>query len=142
QRGAAPRRRWRRACRRLRDQRPRPQAWCRHLRRAGRQAQVRARDAGGVMSRRRLLLAAAFAWLAIVIAPAAHALSAPEQARIERLIKYVESRTDLQFVRNGSSYSSEDAAKFLRGKLDGMGGNVNTAQQFIEQIATRSSSSG
>jgi hypothetical protein len=95
-----------------------------------------------MMSRRRLLLAAAFTWLAIVTAPAVHALSATEQARIERLIKYVESRTDLQFVRNGSTYSSEDAAKFLRGKLDGMGGNVNTASQFIEQIATRSSSSG
>jgi hypothetical protein len=95
-----------------------------------------------MMHRRPFLLGSACAvWLAGVV-PAAQALPPAEQTRIDRLIRYVESRTDLQFVRNGSAYSSDDAAKFLRGKLDSMGEHVHTAQQFIEQIATRSSTSG
>jgi hypothetical protein len=91
------------------------------------------------MMRRRLLLAV---MLGSVLTRGAQAMPTAEQARIDRLIRYVESRLDVQFVRNGSPYSGQDAAKFLRGKLDSMGGHVNTAQQFIEQIATRSSTSG
>jgi len=65
-----------------------------------------------------------------------------EQARIDRLIAYVESRTDVAFVRNGTAYSSQDAATFLRGKLAQMGERVTTAQEFIDQIASQSSTSG
>ncbi|HET7795095.1 MAG TPA: DUF5329 family protein [Rhizobacter sp.] len=78
-----------------------------------------------------------------VAALAAHAAPpAAEQARIERLIQYVESQKDIRFLRNGSAYSSKDAAKFLRGKFNKMGEHVSTAQQFIEQIASRSSTTG
>lgn len=69
-------------------------------------------------------------------------VTAAEQARIDRLIDYVESRKDVKFVRNGSDYSCEDAAKFMRGKMKAMGEHVTTAQQFIEQIATKSSTTG
>jgi hypothetical protein len=69
-------------------------------------------------------------------------MPAGERDRVDRLIGYVESRTDLAFVRNGQDYSSKDAASFLREKMDQMGGSVTTAQQFIDQIATRSSMSG
>jgi len=65
-----------------------------------------------------------------------------ERARVERLIAYVESRTDVAFVRNGTAYNSQDAASFLRGKMDAMGDRVTTAQQFIDFIASRSSTSG
>jgi len=65
-----------------------------------------------------------------------------EQVRIDRLIAYVESRNDVMFVRNGSAYSNQDAASFLRGKLSQMGDQVRTAQEFIDQIATKSSTSG
>ena len=68
--------------------------------------------------------------------------NAAEKARIERLIAYVEAQTTIRFVRNGTAYSSKDAAKFLRGKYDKMGEHVSTAQQFIDQIASRSSTSG
>jgi Family of unknown function (DUF5329) len=68
--------------------------------------------------------------------------SATEMARIERLIKFVESRQDMQFIRNGTSYSCADAAKFMRGKFEMMGDQVNTAQQFIDQIASKSSTTG
>ncbi|HEX3140234.1 MAG TPA: DUF5329 family protein [Rhizobacter sp.] len=88
--------------------------------------------------RRRALLG-----LAVLAATVVNAAPPPaEQARIERLIQYVESQKDIRFVRNGGVYSSKDAAKFLRGKFNKMGEHVGTAQQFIEQIASRSSTSG
>ncbi|MGY4830867.1 DUF5329 family protein [Sphaerotilaceae bacterium SBD11-9] len=81
--------------------------------------------------------------LLCVAALGAHAAPSPaEQARIERLIQYVESQQDIRFLRNGSAYSSKDAAKFLRGKFNKMGEHVSTAQQFIEQIASKSSTTG
>lgn len=68
--------------------------------------------------------------------------SAAEQARIQRLIAYVEAQSTIRFVRNGSAYSSKDAATFLRRKFEKMGEHVTTAQQFIEQIASKSSTTG
>lgn len=80
---------------------------------------------------------------ALLAAAAANAAPSPsEQARIQRLIAYVEAQTTTRFVRNGSAYSSKDAAKFLRKKFEKMGEHVTTAQQFIDQIASRSSTSG
>ena len=81
----------------------------------------------------------------LLLVPAAWAgdeMPAAESARVERLIQYVESRTDVSFVRNGTAYSSSDAGTFLRGKMKQMGEQVTTAQQFIDQIASRSSTSG
>jgi hypothetical protein len=69
-------------------------------------------------------------------------LAPAERARIERLIRYVETRKDVRFVRNGTDYSCDDAAKFLRKKLDSMGEHVRTAHEFIDQIASKSSTSG
>ena len=67
---------------------------------------------------------------------------AHEQSRIERLIRFVEAQKDMKFIRNGSEYSCSDAGRFLRGKLESMGGEVTTAREFIERIATKSSMSG
>ena len=88
------------------------------------------------MRRRSVLMAA--------LLGAASSWAAPppaERARIERLIDFVEAQKDIRFVRNGNDYSAKDAGKFLRGKFDKMGEHVNTAQQFIEQIASTSSTS-
>ena len=65
-----------------------------------------------------------------------------EQQRIESLIRFVEGQPGIRFVRNGNAYTPTQAGKFLRGKLDSMGGDVQTARQFIDQIATKSSTSG
>lgn len=90
--------------------------------------------------RRRLVLAAtALAYLA-GSAPAAP--SATEAARIESLIQYVEAQHKARFVRNGISYTCQEAGLFLRAKLDKMGEQVNTAAQFVDEIASRSSTSG
>ena len=90
------------------------------------------------MLRRRFLTAAAS-----LLATMAQAAPPPhEQTRIDRLIRFVESQKDMKFVRNGSEYSCAEAAKFLRGKLESMGGEVKTAREFIERIASKSSMSG
>ena len=73
------------------------------------------------------------------------ALAAPpphEQSRIDKLIRFVETRKDMKFIRNGTEYSCAEAAKFLRGKMDMMGEGVSTAREFIERIGTKSSMSG
>lgn len=80
--------------------------------------------------------------LLVLCAPASAGISTAEQARIDRLIDYVETRKGVVFMRNGTDYSSEEAAKFMRGKMKMMGGDVTTAQQFIDQIASKSSTTG
>ena len=74
--------------------------------------------------------------------PAGAEISAVEAARIERLIQFVASQAQVKFIRNGSAYSAQDAAQFLRAKYADRGGNVTTAAQFIDQIASRSSTTG
>lgn len=93
------------------------------------------------MQRRRFccLTATVFAGAAV---PAAAAPQPAELARIERLIGAVALRGDLHFVRNGKAYSAADAARFLREKLKAQGDGVQTVQDFIERIASRSSTSG
>ena len=90
---------------------------------------------------RRAFLGAACALLAWTGAARA-APSEAEARKIESLIRFVEARKDLRFVRNGTGYSAAQAGRFLRGKLESMGKNVATARQFIDQIASKSSTSG
>ena len=91
------------------------------------------------MIRRRLLLAAALAGAARISRAAADEL---EQARIDRLIRFVETRKQMVFVRNGKDHSCREAAMFLRAKYAKLGEHVTTAAQFIDQIASRSSTTG
>jgi hypothetical protein len=74
--------------------------------------------------------------------PAWAAPSAIEAARIERLIDHVAAQKKMAFIRNGTAYSCKEAALFLRGKFEKMGEHVSTAAQFIDQIASRSSTTG
>lgn len=92
------------------------------------------------MFRRRFVLGTVFGL--VVMASATAAPPTHELNRIERLIRFVESQKDMKFIRNGSEYTCAEAAKFLRGKLESMGGDVSTAREFIERIASKSSMSG
>jgi hypothetical protein len=65
-----------------------------------------------------------------------------EQTRIDRLIDAVSQNKQAKFVRNGTDYSSSDAAEFLRQKLRAFGDRVKTVHDFIEQVGSRSSTSG
>ena len=82
-------------------------------------------------------------WLLASGAVAARAEpSAAERARIERLLDALAARKDIRFVRNGKEYTGAQAADFLRGKLQWQIDRVVTVQDFINQIGTRSDSSG
>jgi hypothetical protein len=65
-----------------------------------------------------------------------------EEEKITRLIALVAASDGVTFVRNGDEHTAKDAAEHLKRKLDAAGGKVTTAQQFIEEIASRSSISG
>ncbi len=62
-----------------------------------------------------------------------------EKQKIEALIKHIEEMKDAKFVRNDSEYDAKTAARFLRGKWEANDRKVKTAQDFIEKIASISS---
>lgn len=72
--------------------------------------------------------------------PATVALS--EAEKIERLIRTVETMNGTKFIRNGSEHSAADAGEHMRRKLKGAGDKVKTAEQFIDQVASKSEMSG
>jgi len=66
-------------------------------------------------------------------------LPAVEKQKIQSLIAAVENLSDATFIRNGKSYKPETAGKFLRGKWREREDEVRSAEEFIENVATRSS---
>jgi hypothetical protein len=65
-----------------------------------------------------------------------------EEQRIEQLIAAVAGLNEAKFVRNGREYSAKEAAEHLRGKRQSAGDAIKSAEQFIEQVASKSSLSG
>jgi Family of unknown function (DUF5329) len=63
-----------------------------------------------------------------------------EKDKILRLIQVVE-QSDITFIRNGDEHDAQEAAAHLRRKYDYAGSDIQTVDQFIENIASRSSSS-
>jgi hypothetical protein len=72
----------------------------------------------------------------------AGALPASEHDKIEALIQCVERLSDAVFIRNNKAYNAKTAAQFLRGKWAATLEEITTAQDFIEKIASVSSTSG
>ena len=72
----------------------------------------------------------------------AQALDPAEIQKIEILIKQVRALKDARFIRNGSSYSADDAATFLRLKWQANESNVKTARDFIDKVASFSGTLG
>ena len=71
----------------------------------------------------------------------AGAASDAETRKIQALLAGVE-RLDATFVRNGKTYDAKTAAEFLRRKWKANDADVATAKDFIEKIASKSSTSG
>jgi hypothetical protein len=67
------------------------------------------------------------------------ARDARQQARIDFLIRGVETSKGIVFIRNGSEYDGAAAAKHLRMKLDYAGDRVRTAEEFVKACASESS---
>jgi len=64
-----------------------------------------------------------------------------EKERIDMLLDAVE-KSGLVFVRNGSEHDSKKAASHLKDKWEHAGDRITTTEQFIEEIASRSSTTG
>ncbi len=64
-----------------------------------------------------------------------------ERARIEALIGAV-AASGVIFIRNGSEHDAAAAAEHLRTKWSRAGDRIGTADDFIEQLGTRSSQTG
>lgn len=82
--------------------------------------------------------------LGFALVPSVHAAGAPpdERAKIEALIAHVASLQKAVFIRNGKAYDAASAAKFLRGKWEAHDKEIKTAAEFIEKVATKSSTTG
>lgn len=77
----------------------------------------------------------------LLFASAALAASRTEAQRIEAAVKTIET-SKVIFVRNGDEHSAAKAAEFMRGKLKRSGDKVKTFDQFVDELATKSSTSG
>ena len=67
--------------------------------------------------------------------------SATAEKEILRLIEAV-SQSQCLFERNGQKYLGADAANHLHRKWDNAKSKIDSAESFIEQIASKSSASG
>jgi Family of unknown function (DUF5329) len=65
-----------------------------------------------------------------------------EQKKIDYLIASIEALDGATFIRNGGEYSAAKAADHLRLKLLRVGDRIETADQFIDELGTKSSMSG
>ena len=65
-----------------------------------------------------------------------------EQRTIEALIASVARLTDAVFRRNGASYPAASAARFLREKWRSRRSEVRSAEDFIDRVASFSSTTG
>lgn len=106
---------------------------------AQRRRAVAAAAAGWVLGAARLLAGPGAAFTAI---EARAAPPAAEQRRIDALLDALASDRRSRFVRAGIDYSGAEAARFLRAKMQAQGASVRTAEDFIERIASRSSTTG
>ena len=65
-----------------------------------------------------------------------------EKQKIAALLDVIAKTKGIEFVRNDRAYPSSAARRLMEGKLEKAGDQIKTAQDFIEHIATRSSTSG
>lgn len=66
---------------------------------------------------------------------------ASENEEIEFLLSYV-ANSDCTFLRNGDVHEAKEASKHLERKYDHVRSRINTAEDFINKIAAKSSLSG
>lgn len=80
--------------------------------------------------------------LGLFISAQTFALSSEEQTRTEALLTELGKQQNLTFIRNGSEYSAADAESHLRLKLSKTQKRLKTAEQFIDNVASKSSITG
>src|SRR5262245_54740472 len=65
-----------------------------------------------------------------------------EKEKHESLNKRVEDMKGAVFIRNDREYDAKSAARFLREKWAAVQGSAKTAKEFVEKVASVSSTSG
>jgi type II secretory pathway pseudopilin PulG len=65
-----------------------------------------------------------------------------EDEKINRLIESVEHAKGITFIRNGEAHDEAAAAQHLRRKYQSAGQKPMTVRQFVDELASRSSTSG
>lgn len=91
---------------------------------------------------RTFLIAAILTVSAPLIALSAEEPAKTETQKIERLIGHVGKLGKAKFIRNDVEYDAASAEKFMRAKWKAMGADIKTATEFIEKIASKSSTTG
>jgi hypothetical protein len=79
--------------------------------------------------------------LAALALAAAGGQEPAERQKIEALIKHIEGLKEAKFVRNDTEHDAKTAATFLRRKWQN-DSSVKTAADFVERVASVSSTSG
>lgn len=74
--------------------------------------------------------------------PAFAKLNAYQEARINAMLDALGQKMDLIFVRNGDAHTCEEAVSHLRLKLGNTRNRIDTAEQFIDKVASSSSITG
>lgn len=66
-----------------------------------------------------------------------------ESEKIKFLLNELEKANGkIKFIRNGEEFSSKEAKSHMQRKLDYAGDKIKTVNEFIDQIATKSSMTG
>lgn len=82
-------------------------------------------------------------WAEFTLSARAEPGSAPDATReIEALLAAVAALDGAEFIRNGQSYTAAAAAQHLREKWQAAGPAIDSAEDFIVAIGSRSSTSG
>jgi hypothetical protein len=75
------------------------------------------------------------------VSAAAATRPAGEQEKIDWLLDQIRT-SDATFIRNGTEYTGEKAASYIKQKLRFGGKSVQTARDFIMRVASKSEHSG
>jgi hypothetical protein len=70
------------------------------------------------------------------------AIGDTEAARIGQLIDHVRSLEGAVFIRNSEEHTPAEAAQHLQRKWEAAGDQITTADQFVDQVASKSSATG
>jgi hypothetical protein len=85
-------------------------------------------------------------WLPLLFltlwATAAAAMPPEQEARVERLLQALSEKNGLVFIRNDREYDLSAALEHLRRKLAHGGGEIASAEEFIDKLASTSMLSG
>lgn len=78
----------------------------------------------------------------LLLVSEAFALTPQEETRVDNLLVAVGKQEQLLFIRNGSEHNATEAESHLRLKLGKTKKRLKTAEQFINNVASKSSITG